>query len=146
MKDDTYNYTSELIQGFLDDVDAGKVPQFYRSEPVPEVDYVNGTTTLVGKTFHDHIHKNGTDACVLIYDTRAEINIEYLLKMFQHLAAHFEEVENFTMALMDNALNQCEETEDWEGPFQLRLYLKDDKEHPLMFDHKNIVMEGPNVA
>lgn len=57
--------TSESVGMFIDQALAGLVESTIRSEPVPEVETVNGLTTLVGDTFPKYLHEK--DLLILFY-------------------------------------------------------------------------------
>lgn len=57
--------TAESVGTFIDQALSGLVESTIRSEPVPEVDTVNGLTTLVGDTFPKYLHEK--DLLILFY-------------------------------------------------------------------------------
>lgn len=57
--------TANKVSKFIDDFLAGSISPIFRSESIPEVETVDGLTTLVGKTIKNYFHKE--NLLVLFY-------------------------------------------------------------------------------
>ena len=65
MEDDE-EFTSESFEEFISRLDKGKVPVYFKSQPIPKQSIVNGIQTLVGKNF-DKIVKDPTKNVLVFF-------------------------------------------------------------------------------
>ena len=58
--------TVDILDQFVQSFRAGKLLPYYRSDPIPKPDTVDGLKTLVGQT-HQSIHERDEEVLVLYY-------------------------------------------------------------------------------
>jgi len=99
MKDD---YSPENFKKFLDDVLAGKIEAFMKSEPIPENQLP--TKTVVAKNFKDIVNQEDKDVLIEFYAPWCG-HCKKLAPIWDELGEKLEKETNIVIAKMDATAN-----------------------------------------
>ncbi|KAG5392176.1 hypothetical protein IGI04_022139 [Brassica rapa subsp. trilocularis] len=121
------------IEDFCSGLADGTIPQYYRSEPVPDNENAS-TVTVVGKTF-DELVLNSQENVLLEVHTPWCVNCEAMSKQVVKLAKHFKGFENLVFARIDASTNEHAKLQVNDYPTIL-LYKSGEKEKPLKISTK----------
>ncbi|CAN6927885.1 unnamed protein product [Brassica oleracea] len=121
------------IEKFCSGLADGTIPQYYRSEPVPDNENAS-IVTVVGKTF-DELVLNSQENVLLEVHTPWCVNCEAMSKQVVKLAKHFKGFENLVFARIDSSTNEHAKLQVNDYPTIL-LYKSGEKEEPLKLSTK----------
>ncbi|KAF3521757.1 hypothetical protein F2Q69_00046812 [Brassica cretica] len=121
------------IEKFCSGLADGTIPQYYRSEPVPDNENAS-IVTVVGKTF-DELVLNSQENVLLEVHTPWCVNCEAMSKQVVKLAKHFKGFENLVFARIDASTNEHAKLQVNDYPTIL-LYKSGEKEEPLKLSTK----------
>ncbi|CAG7867962.1 unnamed protein product [Brassica rapa] len=121
------------IEDFCSGLADGTIPQYYRSEPVPDNENAS-IVTVVGKTF-DELVLNSQENVLLEVHTPWCVNCEAMSKQVVKLAKHFKGFENLVFARIDASTNEHAKLQVNDYPTIL-LYKSGEKEKPLKISTK----------
>ncbi|KAL0696665.1 hypothetical protein Bca4012_063845 [Brassica carinata] len=121
------------IEDFCSGLADGTVPQYYRSEPVPDNENAS-IVTVVGKTFDELVLNSGENVLLEVH-TPWCVNCEAMSKQVVKLGKHFKGFENLVFARIDASTNEHAKLQVDDYPTIL-LYKAGEKEKPLKLSTK----------
>jgi protein disulfide isomerase len=123
--------TAESIVKFYEDYKAGTLPNYLKSEPVPEKND-DPVKTVVGLSFKDIVLDSTKDVFIEFYAPWCG-HCKQLAPIWKELATELSSVENLVIAAMDATANEVEHV-DISGFPTLKFYPANSKENPIDYD------------
>ena len=131
---DKYKVTDLTVEGFtkaLDEFEAGTLPAYYKSEPVPEKND-EGVKVVVGNNFDDVVLNNDKFVMLEAYAPWCG-HCQQLEPIYKQLGDLFKDVEDVVISKIDATANE-HKTLNIEGFPTIFFYKPGQKDAPLTYD------------
>lgn len=103
----TEKTTAEELDLFIEKWVQGSLPPYYRSEPIPQIQFEKRVRTLVGSNFAEHAYDENKHIIVLFY-VEGQEESEELISIFNRVAFELKNSKDLELAKIEVQLNEVE--------------------------------------